>query len=315
MPSKKERKAPYFEKLVQLLDEYPRILIVECDNVGSNHMQRIRTALRKDAVLLMGKKTMMRKAIRDHVEQNPHLEHLLPHVKGNVGFVFTKGDLATVRNELTGLKVAAPAKAGSIAPNDVVVPAGNTGLEPTQTSFLQALNIASKINKGQVEILHDVQLLKKGDKVGASEAALLAKLNIRPFMYGLIPHVVYDNGFVYDQRVLDMTDADVYEVFGKGLGQIAALGLEIGYPTAASVPHSVSRGFRNLVAISMVAEYSFAQADKIKELMASGAAAAAAAPAASAAAPAAAKAEAPAKEEKKEEEEEEDADMGLDLFG
>jgi len=56
--------------------------------------------------------------------------------------------------------VSAPAKAGIIAPNDVLVPKGNTGMEPTQTSFLQALNIPSKINKGQVEILSDVNLIK-----------------------------------------------------------------------------------------------------------------------------------------------------------
>ncbi len=51
--------------------------------------------------------------------------------------------------------------------------------------FSQALNIPTKINKGTVEITADVQLVKTGEKVGASEATLLAKLGIKPFSYGL----------------------------------------------------------------------------------------------------------------------------------
>ncbi|WP_188214308.1 50S ribosomal protein L10, partial [Klebsiella pneumoniae] len=68
-------------------------------------MQNIRTSLRGLAVVLMGKNTMMRKAIRGHLENNPQLEKLLPHIKGNVGFVFTKGDLAEVRDKLLESKV------------------------------------------------------------------------------------------------------------------------------------------------------------------------------------------------------------------
>jgi len=310
------RKAEYFKKLQNLLDEYPQIIIVECDNVSSNQMQKIRQVLRGKAVLLMGKKTMMRKAIRQHVHQNPKVEHLLSHLYGNIGFVFTKEDLTEIRSLVTSLKVGAPAKAGTIAPNDVVVPAGLTGLEPTQTSFLQALNIGTKISKGQIEILAATTLIHAGDKVGQSEATLLAKLNIRPFSYGLVPRVVYDDGLVYESKVLDMTLDDVRGVVAKGVSNIAALGLQIGYPTVASVPHSIMNGFKNLVSIAIGTEYTFKEAEQMKDMILHpekfAAAAAAAAPAA---APAAEKKEEKKEEEKKEEEEEEEeGDFGLDLF-
>lgn len=80
----------------QLLDEYPKCFIVGADNVGSTQMQQIRISLRGSSIVLMGKNTMMRKAIKDHLENNPALEKLLPHIKGNVGFVFTRGDLVEV---------------------------------------------------------------------------------------------------------------------------------------------------------------------------------------------------------------------------
>jgi len=265
----------------------------------------------------MGKKTMMRKAIRQHIHQNPEVEHLLPHLYGNIGFVFTNEDLNEIRTLVTSLKVGAPAKAGTVAPNDVVVPAGLTGLEPTQTSFLQALNIGTKISKGQIEILAPATLIHAGEKVGQSEATLLAKLNIRPFSYGLVPRVVYDHGLVYESKVLDMTLADVSTVVAKGVSNIAALGLQIGYPTAASVPHSIMNGFKNLVSIALGTEYSFKEAEQMKDMILHPEKFAAAAPVAA------------AKEEKKEETKEEkndkedekkddddddDADLGLDLF-
>merc|ERR1712066_1015268 len=114
-------KANYFAKLVQLFDEYPKCFLVDADNVGSKQMQQIRIALRGKAVVLMGKNTMIRKAIRGHLENNPDLERLLPHIKGNVGFVFTKEDLVEVRDLLVENKVAAPARAGAISPIDVFV--------------------------------------------------------------------------------------------------------------------------------------------------------------------------------------------------
>lgn len=78
---------------------------------------------------------------------------LLAHIRGNVGFVFTRGDLVDVRDKLLENKVKAPARAGAIAPCPVIIPAQNTGLGPEKTSFFQALSIPTKISKGTIEII------------------------------------------------------------------------------------------------------------------------------------------------------------------
>lgn len=309
-------KAKYFTKLAELFDEYPKCFIVGVDNVGSKQMQQIRVSLRNHAVVLNGKNTMIRKALRGKLEVNPGLEKLLPHIKENIGFVFTKGDLADVRDRIVGNKVAAPAKAGALAPVDVKVPPQNTGLGPEKTSFFQALQIPTKIAKGTIEILTEVHLIKKGDKVGASEATLLNMLKIYPFSYGLVVRQVYDNGSTYDPEILDITPEVLRAKFMEGVSNIAALSLAVGYPTKVSVPHSVINGFKNLVAVAVESDLSFKQAEKMLEILKDPAkfAALTAAAAPKAAAPAAAaketKAAAPAKEEKKEEEEEEDGGFG-----
>ena len=89
----------------------------------------------------------------------PHCR-ILPHIKGNVGFVFTKGDLVEVRNKILENKVRAPAKNGAIAPCAVIIPAQNTGLGPEKTSFFQALSIPTKISKGTIEITVGIKINK-----------------------------------------------------------------------------------------------------------------------------------------------------------
>ncbi len=275
-------------------------------------MQKIRLSLRGHAVILMGKNTMMRKAIRGHLEKNPNLEKLLPHIFENIGFVFTKQDLSFIREKLQDNKVAAPAKAGAIAPCDVVLPAQITSLGPEKTSFFQALQIQTKITKGTIEIINDVHLIKKGDKVGASEATLLNMLNISPFSYGLSVRQVYDSGAIFDPAILDIKPEDLRAKFVEGVRNVAAISLQIGYPTVASVPHSIANGFKNLLAIAATTNIEFEQAKQIKEYLKNPGKFAAAAPAA-AAKPAAAAPAAKEKEKEKPKEEEED-DMPLDLF-
>ncbi|XP_049721396.1 60S acidic ribosomal protein P0 [Elephas maximus indicus] len=308
-------KSNYFLKIIQLLDDYPKCFIVGADNVGSKQMQQIRMSLRGKAVVLMGKNTMMRKAIRGHLENNPALEKLLPHIRGNVGFVFTKEDLTEIRDMLLANKVPAAARAGAIAPCEVTVPAQNTGLGPEKTSFFQALGITTKISRGTIEILSDVQLIKTGDKVGASEATLLNMLNISPFSFGLIIQQVFDNGSIYNPEVLDITEETLHSRFLEGVRNVASVCLQIGYPTVASIPHSIINGYKRVLALSVETNYTFPLAEKVKAFLADPSAFVAAAPVAAPATTAApAAASAPAKVEAKEESEESDEDMGFGLF-
>lgn len=162
------------------MEEYPAVFIVNVDNVGSNQMHQIRQALRGKGVVLMGKNTMVRRAIRGALTEKPEYERLLQQVKGNIGFVFTNGDLKEVRDVITSNKVAAPARAGAFSPNEVTIPAGNTGMEPGKTSFFQALGIPTKIARGTIEIVAPHVVLTAGSRVGSSEATLLNMLNISP---------------------------------------------------------------------------------------------------------------------------------------
>jgi len=260
-----QKKAAYMQKFVDLLETYPRAVLVTVDNIGSHHMQKIRVGLRGRGVLMLGKNTLMRKAVKDNLAKHPDWESLLAVIKFNVGFVFTHENLSDLREKLLESRVPAQAKAGIIAPQDVVIPKQVTTLEPTKTTFFAALDIPTRITKGCVEILSDVNLCKEGEKVGSSEAALLQMLDLRPFTYGLKLINVYDDGFVYPAKLLSTTSADLYKAFAQGVSNVAALSLGLGFPTLPAFPHVVLNAYKNLVAIALSTDYLFDQAKALKE--------------------------------------------------
>jgi large subunit ribosomal protein LP0 len=305
-------KEVYFQKLKHLLETYPSIFVVNVDNVGSNQMHQIRVALRGKGVVLMGKNTMVRRALRILLAELPQFERLMPHVRGNIGFVFTSGDLKEIRTMITSNTVAAPARAGALAPIDVTVPAGNTGMEPGKTSFFQALQIPTKIARGTIEIVADVKVVHAGTRVGPSEATLLNMMNISPFTYGMTVVQIYQDGQIFTPDVLDIDSSELVKRFLTGITTIASISLGLNYPTIVSVFHEVVNAYKTLLNISLATEYTFEGSEKIKEILENPEAyAAAAAP--TEAAPTASAAETK-EEEKPKEEEESDEDLGFGLF-
>ena len=221
-------------------------------------------------------------------------------MRGNVGFVFTNGELKDIRAKILANRVAAPARAGAVAPNDVYVPAGNTGMEPGKTSFFQALGVPTKIARGTIEITADLKIVEGGTKVGASEATLLNMLNISPFTYGMSIAQIYDQGQTFDSSVLDIEESALLKAFTSSITTIASVSLAISYPTLPSVMHSVVNSYKNVLGVAVSTDFSWPEIDELKDRIANPDAYASTAPAAAGGAPA------EAKEEKKEEAQEEE---------
>jgi len=323
LSGRKLRKARFKVKLEKYIEQYPAILVCGIDHVGSNQMQKVRISIRGKGNILCGKNTMIRRVMTDLVEAEkyPQLGSLLQSdlIKFNVALIFTGvNDLAEVRKIVESNQVPAAAKTGVLAPVDVTLPAGPTGLDPGQTAFFQAANIATKITKGAIELINPVTLIRKNEKVSSTAVALLTKMGIRPFHFGIHVSSVYENGFIYKASVLDLTKEDLLRKFIAGVSYVACISLGAKYPTLASVVHSVARGYQKLAAIALETSYTFDEIKEAKNLLADPEAlkkaqAAAAAGAAAAAAPAAAAVVvvAPVPEP----EEEVDEAPAMDLFG
>lgn len=321
--SKRAKKRRIVNRLYENFTKYKQCLVVKLEHVTSNQVQQTRLALRqqKKGDMVCGKNTVVKKAIdirlkgpeesdpdyefrKTHYTKLPQIEKLLQCCKGKVGFIFSDAAVHDLKPLIEGNKIPAPAKVGTFAPTEVVIPPGPTGLDPSQISFFHTLNISTKIQKGQIEIVKEFRVCEKGKKIGNSEAAILQKLNIKPFAFGMEILYVYDDGAILTPDIFNVDPEALLGKFRSAANSLAAISLAIGHPNALSIPHMIKNAFKNLASIALETGI------KIKQL--EGASAAPAAGKGAAAPTQAAKQEAakPAVEEK----EEEAVDIG-DMFG
>ena len=195
-----------------------------------------------------------------------------------------------------------------VAPDDVYVPAGNTGMEPGKTSFFQALGVPTKIARGTIEITTDLKLVEAGAKVGASEATLLNMLNISPFTYGMGIAQVYDQGQTFPPSVLDIEESQLLAALNSAITTIATISLAANYPTLPSIMHTLVNGYKKVLSVAIETEYSWPEIDELKDRIANPDSYASAAPTAAATTEAAPTA---AAEEKEPSEAEESGDEGM----
>lgn len=256
------RKLRIGRRFCELIDKYPKVVSFSMDLVGSKQVAGIRQHLRGRAEFLFGKNTMLRKVLRDkinsHEQDEPEkaekLQNMIELIQGNVGLLFHNLDVKEIRDEVEGETLPSAAKVGIIAPCAVSVQAGPTGCDPAQTSFFQMMDIPTKINRGQVEIVSDVVVIAKGERVGASQAALCAKLSITPFEFGPQAVTVYDNGDVYSADVLDITDDMIENGFKQALRKAAAVCMAAEVPSAFSVPQYIYKAWQEVSKMLLATE-------------------------------------------------------------
>jgi len=321
--SKRAKKRRIVNRLYENLTNYKQCLIVKLENVTSNQVQQCRLQLRQKKLgdMVCGKNTVIKKAIdirlaapkEDDIDYEfrkrlytkiPQIEKLLAYCKGKVGFIFSDAPIFDLKPIIESNRIPAPAKVGTLAPAEVTIPAGPTGLDPSQISFFHTLNISTKIQKGQIEITKEFKVCDKGKKIGNSEAAILSKLNIKPFSFGMEIQFVYDDGAILGPEVFNLDPTALLEKIRGAAKQIAAISLAIGQPNALSIPHMLINGFKNIASIALEADIPLKALENLRS----------AAPAAGTATTTAAPAK---KEEAKPEVKEEEPDVGLGggLFG
>jgi len=259
----KQIKKDYWNRIQDVVYKYKNVVFVDTDNVSSLQAAKLRVKLREvGAYMLMGKNTLMKAALQDAnaKEASPLIDMIIGQLRGNINLIFTNGDPCVVKAILDQEVRGAAAKAGMIAPMDVIVPAGPTGMDPRQTTVFQQLNIATQIHKGAISVKADTKIISAGEKIGSGQAALLDKLKICPFEFKMKAVKVIQDGALFDAKFLDIAMDAVLGKFQQAAQVQTALALGAGAPTTLSAPHSLVNGFQNLVAAAGSVGYEFPEA-------------------------------------------------------
>lgn len=241
----KERKQNTYEKAKKCFTTYDKFAIVKMDNIVSNQLKEMKRAWGPSTTFLTGKNTSIRRAI--HELNNSDLELVLKKIKGNISLVFFSNDIKDVKNVIDKFERESVAKVGDIAQTDVWIKAHITGMTSEKTGYFQTLGIPTKITKGKIEIMQDFKVLNANDKVGPSQANLLALANIKPFKYKMGISEIYEDNEFYSPELIDITEEDIDNVFGDAILDIAAFSMGSDMLTEASVPYDLSLCFNDVL--------------------------------------------------------------------
>ncbi|MCW4021089.1 MAG: 50S ribosomal protein L10 [Candidatus Bathyarchaeota archaeon] len=229
------KKAEKVQQIKSLIREYEAIGIASLHKVRASQLQELRRKLEETAHLWVIKNVLMERAISES-EGTPNIEKLGEYVKGSNLFLFTNLNPFKLVLLLERSKVKAFAKARDIATEDVIVPAGNTGLPPGPIiSQLSSVGIQTRIESGSVWVNRDTVVARKGDMISESLAPVLSKLGIKSVEMGLSLKVVYDGGSIIPEEELKISLEEYKQNLSEAYMQALNLSLNAAYPTVENI--------------------------------------------------------------------------------
>ena len=246
-----ETKKTFVEKIVQKIKEYPVVAIVNFQNLPAPQLQKMRALLLKNEVqMIMTRKKLLELALQNSGKEN--IEQLKDKIKGMPALLFSKSNPFTLYKNIQKNKSEAPAKAGQIAPKEVVVKAGPTNFAPGPIiSELASVGIKTKVEDGKLAIIDDVVVAKEGDEISQKLAETLKRLDIKPMEIGLDLVAVWENGLVFDAKQLFIDEA---EYMGK-LTTAAQWAMNLAVEAAVTTPETtellLQKAFRDAKALAL----------------------------------------------------------------
>lgn len=247
------KKQALMQRTEELAKKYPVIAVTRLSKVRATQLMAVRKALRGNAEIFVVKNTLAVRALKQ--TGIPGSQELIGHLTGQNALIFSNLDPFKLFLTLDKNKVSLPARAGDVAPEDVVVPQGNTGMPagPVLSEFREA-GVPTKIEGGSVWVTKDSVAVKKGVVITPKLASLLAKLGIKPIKAGLTIALAYEGGLLYSGDIVAI-DLEKYRAsLTQAFTSSKALALTIGYVTKDTLPEFIAKAYREALSVATEAE-------------------------------------------------------------
>ena len=247
-------------EMVDLSKKYSVIGIARLEGISASVLQRIRKSLGNEAEIKIARNTLKKIALTQSRRKN--MKNFLSYVEdvGSCGLIFTDMNPFTLQRVLQANRIPSPARAGMVSPKDVIVPAQTTDLDPGPViGELNSAGIRTRIEKGKIRITEDSLVIKAGETVTASKAAILLRLGILPFKAGLEIEAVWEQGDIIEGHALVVDTEATTMALRDASSHAISLALEIGYVTKETVPHLLSKAYMSALSLAIESNYLTAE--------------------------------------------------------
>lgn len=277
-----DRKVSILQKFLEAFTHYQQVIIVDLHNISCDQITKTRKAMRKEkGLVLVGKNSIVKVAVKiltqkldpkdkkntEYIDYQkkyalkPELKNILPLLIGKICFVFSDKPFSEVKPIVEKEAVKVAAKAGVIAPSDIIIQPQQTNIDPGKIIEFQRIGMSVKTNKSALEIVKEFKLCSKGEIVTETVTQMCRLLNIIPFEYALRLKSVYIAGEIIPEEALNFDPSALTAIFQQNANLVTAVSLEAGLVNALSVPHIVLNSFKTLLAVGIEGGVKFKELD------------------------------------------------------
>ena len=246
----KKDKPAELEKVKQMISGYSVVGMLNMHALPAKQLQKIRKALAGRAVIKMSNKNIVKKSF----EGSEQLKKLDEYVKGEVALLLTNENPFKLYKYLSENKTPAQAKAGDIAPKDIIIQKGSTGIPPGPAiSTLQKAGLKTTVQDGKIAVADDKVICRSGEKITADMVGAFSLLKMEPMEIGLDLVAVLESGVIYDKSVLAVDQKQYLNKLEKAIQQAINLSINADYPTPLTVKTMIQKSFLEAKAVAIAA--------------------------------------------------------------
>ncbi|MBC7090399.1 MAG: 50S ribosomal protein L10 [Nitrososphaeria archaeon] len=248
------KKEKMFSQIQELSQKYNYLCISKLEKVRSVQLMMLRKMLKDNAKFMVVKNKIALRALSNtKFGYDLQLEEKL---KGQTLLIFTNQNPFKLSLTLSKNKVSLPAKAGDIATDDIIIPAGNTGLQPGPIlSEFKEIGVPTKIDSGSIWVAKDTVVAKKGDIISPKLAGLLSKLNIKPIKAGLTVSFAFMDGITIGEQDLMLDLEKIRNDIQSAYLEAKNLAINSNYFTRDTIIELLNKAYQQAWGLSLNVEY------------------------------------------------------------
>ncbi|HEY7572186.1 MAG TPA: 50S ribosomal protein L10 [Nitrososphaeraceae archaeon] len=250
-----KKKRLMYEELQKLPLEYNVIALSKVTKVRAAQLMMLRKKFRETIRIRIIKNKVAQRAF-EKITNIPKIEDLSKLLEGQCALMFTKINPFQLNLIFDKNKILLAAKDGDIASSNILINAGNTGINPGPVlSEFKEANVPTKIDQGTIWVVRDTLVAKPGDRISGKLASVLNKVGIKPIEAGISVSFAIAEGLVLHDNELRIDLSEYSEGLAKCVAESFALATETGYVTAENIGFLLIKAQQNAVAVSMESGY------------------------------------------------------------
>jgi large subunit ribosomal protein L10 len=244
-----------YQELQELPTKYNVIALSKMNKVRATQLMTLRKKFHGQIIIKIIKNKIAQRAF-EKLNNISGIEDLSKELEGQCALMFTNLSPFKLNLIFSENKVFLPAKGGDLAPKDIIIPAGNTGIPPGPVlSEFKEAKVQTKIDQGSIAVTKDTVVAKSGEVISQKLASLISKLDIKPIEAGVLVSYAISEGLQFREKDLQLDVkkyvADLQQSYISSLN----LAIELLYFAPETISSIISLAYQKSLSVASKAGY------------------------------------------------------------